>query len=105
MRPVFLALAAIFLLMAGLTMNGSAVEKVIFDTDIGDDIDDAYALALLVSDPNIEILGVTTAFGDTPRRSLLAAKLLNVTGRTDVPVYTGRRSGDQAGRQCEWAAE
>ena len=36
--------------------------KIILDTDIGDDIDDAFALALALKSPEIEILGVTTVF-------------------------------------------
>lgn len=102
MRQLIVALGALLLLGMGTPMN--AAEKVIFDTDIGDDIDDAYALSLLASDTNIKLLGVTTAFSDTPKRSALAAKLLKVMGRNDVPVYTGRKTGDKAGRQTEWAA-
>src|ERR1041385_1664335 len=80
-------------------------EKVIFDTDIGDDVDDAYALALLVHQPGIEILGVTTAFGQTAKRAEVAAKLLHVMGRDDIPVYSGRESKRDIGRQHEWARE
>ena len=36
---------------------------VLVDTDIGDDIDDALALALVLQSPEIELLGVTTVFG------------------------------------------
>ncbi len=68
-----------------------AVEKVILDTDIGDDIDDAYALALLLSRPNIKVLGVTTAWGQTQERAELAVKLLHVMGYDHIPVYAGRR--------------
>lgn len=78
--------------------------KVILDTDIADDVDDAYALALVCSLPNADLLGCTTAHGDTPARARVAAKLLRVMGRGDVPVCAGRK-GDQAiGRQGEWAA-
>jgi purine nucleosidase len=48
------------------------VAKVIFDTDIGDDIDDAYALALLLRSPEVQMVGVTTAFEDTHLRARLA---------------------------------
>src|SRR5437016_485157 len=79
-------------------------QKIILDTDIGDDVDDAYALALLVSLPNAKILGVTTAFGETGKRAEIAAKLLKVVGRTDVPVCAGRPgSGGKIGRQYDWA--
>ncbi|MFL6426716.1 MAG: nucleoside hydrolase, partial [Acidobacteriaceae bacterium] len=46
-------------------------QKIILDTDIGDDIDDAYALTLALHSPEFEILGVTTAWGDTALRARL----------------------------------
>jgi purine nucleosidase len=78
-------------------------EKVILDTDIGDDVDDAYALALIASLPNVKLLGVTTAFGETTKRAELAAKLLKTMGRSDVPVYAGRQGEFPIKRQYEWA--
>jgi inosine-uridine nucleoside N-ribohydrolase len=78
-------------------------DKVILDTDIADDIDDAYALALLASAPNVKLLGVTTTFGETGKRAQVAAKLLAVLGRSDVPVYAGRPGASAIGRQYEWA--
>lgn len=94
-------------LLACLPLAGSAAaqqEKVILDTDIGDDIDDAYALALLMNQPNMKVLGVTTAFGPTRERAEIAAKLLNVMGRADVPVYAGRGGTGKIGHQHDWAA-
>ncbi|MCW3100114.1 MAG: rihA 1 [Chthonomonadaceae bacterium] len=78
-------------------------EKIVLDTDIGDDIDDAYALALIVSLPNAKLLGVTTTFGETQKRAELAVKLLHVYGRDDVPVYAGRVGSAKMGRQYTWA--
>src|SRR4051812_48613949 len=60
--------------------------RVILDTDIGDDVDDAYALVLLASLPEVRLLGVTTGYGATRERAQVAAKLLNVLRREDVPV-------------------
>lgn len=77
--------------------------KMILDTDIGDDIDDAYALALIATRPNVQLLGVTTAFGQTHERAEVAAKLLKAMGRTDVPVYAGRRGPSQIREQYAWA--
>ena len=89
MQSFFWALALGVVLCAAA--GGQArPEKVIFDTDIGDDVDDAYALALLVHQPGIDVLGVTTAFGQTPKRAEVAAKLLHVMGRDDIPVYACR---------------
>jgi len=67
----------------------SAPEKIIIDTDIGDDIDDAFALALALRSPELQILGVTTTFGDTQTRAKLADRLLGEAGREDIPVAAG----------------
>jgi purine nucleosidase len=64
-------------------------QKVIIDTDIGDDIDDAYALELAVHSPELQILGVTTAWGDTALRAQLAARLLATGGANKIPVEPG----------------
>jgi purine nucleosidase len=66
------------------------LEKVIIDTDIGDDVDDAFALALAVKSPELEILGVTTTFGDTETRAKLADRFLGEVGRSDIPVSAGK---------------
>jgi purine nucleosidase len=98
------ALAAVSLLSTQRAVFAQAEpQKVIFDTDIGDDVDDVYALALLGSFPNVKILGVTTAFGQTKERAQVAAKFLKVMGRGDIPVYAGRRGEAKIGRQYEWA--
>jgi purine nucleosidase len=68
----------------------AATEKVIIDTDIGDDIDDAFALALAVKSPELEILGVTTTFGDTETRAKIADRFLGEVGRADIPVMAGK---------------
>ena len=65
------------------------MKKVIFDTDIGDDIDDAFALASLAAEPEAELLGVTTVYRNTAQRAQLVQKLLLAAGRTDVPVFAG----------------
>lgn len=64
-------------------------EKVIIDTDIGDDIDDAFAIALALKSPELEILGISTTFGDTEARAKIVDRLLGEVGRTDVPVVAG----------------
>jgi len=79
------------------------VAKVILDTDIGGDVDDAYALSLLVSLREASILGVTTVSGPTEQRAQLAAKLLMILGRSEIPVYAGRRGDQPMNRQYEWA--
>jgi purine nucleosidase len=64
-------------------------QLVILDTDIGDDIDDAFALALVLRSPELHLLGVETAFGDTELRARLVDRYLSAVGRKDVPVMAG----------------
>ncbi|MGO9088350.1 MAG: nucleoside hydrolase [Candidatus Sulfotelmatobacter sp.] len=85
-----------FVLCVGATAGwaqsatGSSTEKVIIDTDIGDDVDDAFALALAVRSPELQILGVTTTFGDTETRAKLVDRFLGEVGRADIPVLAGK---------------
>jgi purine nucleosidase len=67
----------------------SQPEKIIIDTDIGDDVDDAFAVALALRSPELQILGITTAFGDTETRAKLLDRLLGEAGRPDIPVAVG----------------
>jgi inosine-uridine nucleoside N-ribohydrolase len=66
-----------------------APEKVIIDTDIGDDVDDAFAVGLAFASNEVKIIGFTSAWGDTPLRSQMLDRLLCATGRSDIPVATG----------------
>jgi len=63
--------------------------KVIIDTDIGDDIDDAIALCLAMQSPELEIIGITTVFKDSVKRAMIAKKLLRLGGFEHVPVFAG----------------
>lgn len=71
------------------TPRNAPAEKVIIDTDIGDDIDDAFAVALALRSPELRILGITTTFGDTESRAKLLDRLLGEVGRSDIPVAAG----------------
>lgn len=70
----------------------AAREKVIIDTDIGDDVDDAFALALAVKSPELEILGITTTFGETDVRAQIVDRFLGEVGRTGILVLAGKRT-------------
>jgi inosine-uridine nucleoside N-ribohydrolase len=78
---------------------------IILDTDIGTDIDDAFALALIINSPELELLGVTTVAGDTQARARLAAKMLWEAGGAwrKVPVYAGQPGTPQPIDQTRWA--
>ncbi len=83
--------------------------KVLLDTDIGTDIDDAWALGYALKSPVFELLGVTVTDADTPARARLACKLLQRLGRTDVPVAVGRQTPavppDRYDYQFTWAED
>jgi inosine-uridine nucleoside N-ribohydrolase len=64
-------------------------DKIIIDTDIGDDVDDAFAVVLALRSPELEILGITTTFGDTETRAKLVDRLLGEVNRLDIPVAVG----------------
>lgn len=63
--------------------------KVILDTDIGSDIDDAVCLAYLLANPECELLGITTVTGEAERRAQMASALCTVAGKK-VPIFPGR---------------
>src|SRR5688572_27506890 len=85
------------LTLGALAVAGQAGEPVpvIFDTDIGTDIDDAYALVQILRSPELKLLGVTTVSGDAVARARLAAKLLTVAGRPEIPVHAGTSTATQ----------
>jgi len=70
----------------------AAPQKVIVDMDIGDDIDDAFALALLLQSPESDIVGITTAWGDTALRAQLLERMLRETGHSQISVAQGIRT-------------
>lgn len=80
---------------------------ILLDTDIGSDIDDAFALALILESPELDLVGVTTVSGDTEARARLTAKMLWVAGRANVPVAGGEPSKPSRPlpmEQARWAA-
>ena len=62
--------------------------KVLLDTDIGSDIDDAVCLAYLLAQPKCELLGITTVGGEADKRAMLASALCQVAGK-QVPIFPG----------------
>src|SRR5260370_11151231 len=82
-------MALVLIFCAAVCAAQYAAEKIIIDTDIGDDVDDAFAVALALRSPEVEILGITTTFGDTETRAKLVDRMLEEAGRTDIPVAAG----------------
>ncbi len=97
----FLAVLAALLLMTAGSVGiksqaptaksspSSEKQLVILDTDIGDDLDDAFALGLVLRSPELHLLGIETAFADTELRARLVDRYLAAVGRTDIPVLAG----------------
>src|SRR5262245_25656030 len=79
---------------------------VILDTDIGDDIDDTFALLMLLRSPELDLRLVVTDFGDTVYRARLTAKLLEAMGHPKVPIGIGiRQTGQNTGAQAAWLGD
>jgi inosine-uridine nucleoside N-ribohydrolase len=81
-----LALAIVF-----LTALASAQQRtpILLDTDLGDAIDDAFALAFAVHSPEIDLRAVTTVVDDTQQKARLAWKMLSIFNRRDVALGIG----------------
>jgi inosine-uridine nucleoside N-ribohydrolase len=78
---------------------------VILDTDIGTDIDDTWALVMLLKSPELDLKLVTTDTGNTTYRARIVARLLEIAGRTDVPIGIGiEQNQADDGPQAPWVA-
>ncbi|MFW6125113.1 MAG: nucleoside hydrolase [Pirellulales bacterium] len=102
--PALLALAALAvgLIGAASTVAAAGPKPVIYDSDIGDDIDDTWALVTLLKSPELDLRLVVGDQGKSVYRAKLFAKMLEVAGRTDVPVGLGVGNKKGGGRQSEW---
>jgi len=78
---------------------------VILDTDIGDDIDDTWALVMLLKSPEFDIKMVVGDNHNGIYRAKLIAKMLEIAGRTDIPVGMAYSKRQQSGRQSDWVKD
>jgi inosine-uridine nucleoside N-ribohydrolase len=99
------ALASAFL--PGCSSAGSrGPQPVILATDIGDDIDDSWALGLLLKSPELSVKLVATEFGKAPYRAKLLAKFLQQTGHGGVPIAVGPDAEPHGeGGLAEWVKD
>ncbi|MCS2169516.1 nucleoside hydrolase [Scandinavium sp. TWS1a] len=63
--------------------------RIIIDTDIGDDADDILAIALALTYSQVQIVGITTVFKNTGLRAKIAKHLLALADTPQIPVYAG----------------
>ncbi len=102
------ALSFLLVARAGATLNASppttasGPAPVILNTDIGDDIDDTWALVMLLKCPELDLKLVTTTHGKAVYRAKLICQILETAGRTDVPVGLGAGGMDGTGAQAAW---
>src|SRR4051794_17392360 len=94
MEPIRAALLAALLaslLLPVLSPAQPAPQRVpiLLDTDIGSDIDDAFALALIFASDELDLRGITTVGADTQKRALLVCRFLTMTGRRHKQVAAG----------------
>jgi len=90
-------------ILSGLAFR--AAKPVILDTDICDDIDDTWALSVLLKSPELDCKLVVTAVGNTELKAKVVAKLLANAGRSDVAVGIGVKQGDGSHRQAAWVKD
>lgn len=93
----------VFFCFISLNLSSQEKQKIIFDCDLGGDIDDAFAVALILASPEFEVLGFVMDQGDTPKRAQVACKMLYETGMHDIPVVVGRKTNDYFSSQFHWA--
>ncbi len=78
---------------------------VILDTDIGDDIDDTWALLMLLKSPQYDLKMVTTTYGKAEYRAQVVAKFLAAAGRADVEIGLGVGAAEGVGGQADWVKD
>lgn len=74
----------------------------VLDTDIGTDVDDALALTFALASPELDLIAVTIVDGDVDTRARMAARLLGMAGRPDIPVIKGVSKPIASGRGPTW---
>ena len=76
--------------------------SLILDTDLGTDVDDALALAVILGSPELKLAAVTTVYGDVLLRARMVARIARVAGRDVGPVVPGL-GAPRSGREVFWA--
>lgn len=100
------------LLLAGMLVFAPAVglaqkhapTSVIIDTDVGDDVDDAFAIDLALTSPELKIMGISSAWGDTALRARMLDRMLCESGRNEIQVHEGKPTHSTTNfSQAPWA--
>jgi len=93
------------LVLAAQILWAGEKQKIIFDCDLGGDIDDAFAIALVLTSPEFEVLGFVMDHGNTPKRAQIACRILYECGLEHIPVVLGRHTPGIIGEETEPAGD
>lgn len=102
LRTGFLLLFA--LLASGLSAKDCPI-PIIFDTDIGEDIDDTWALCFLLNSPEVDVKLITINFVNAKSKVKIVAKILQAMGREDIPIAVGHSTGKWLSIYYDWAKD
>jgi inosine-uridine nucleoside N-ribohydrolase len=75
---------------------------VIFNTDLGEDIDDVWALVMLLKSPQFDVKLINTSWGKSVSRAKSVARILEIAGRTDIPIGLGAGGRGGGHRMQGW---
>ncbi len=97
------------LILSSCIAMGQVAEpkEVILDTDIIGDIDDTWALGMLLNSPELDLKLISTGTGNPLLRAKCVAKMLTQLKRTDIPIAVGLYSSVNAlsKKQLCWSAD
>ncbi|MFI4913102.1 MAG: nucleoside hydrolase [Sedimentisphaeraceae bacterium JB056] len=78
---------------------------VILDTDIGGDIDDTWALGMLINTPELDLKLISVVSHDVLYKAKIVCKFLERLDRADVPVAMGISTSEETGCQEDWVQD
>lgn len=79
--------------------------NLIIDTDIGEDIDDTWALVFLLSSQFVDVKLISVSTGDVYYKASLVAKILTLLNMTNIPICVGVKSNDEIYSQKKWLSD
>ena len=88
--------------MDRVARQGATMMKMTLDTDIGSDVDDSLALAMILGSPHLGLQIVTTVYGDTAFQARIVHRAYALAGRSPPPIAAGARE-TRSGKPVWWA--
>ncbi|MGC8737740.1 MAG: nucleoside hydrolase [Candidatus Hydrogenedens sp.] len=92
----------LFLLLWLFSCSAMSLPQIILDTDIGDDIDDTWALMHLLGAGKVDLKLIVTACDNTETKVKLVARMLETVERTDIPIGKGVKTSNKDINQLSW---